>query len=111
MIRRMSVLAILLLLIVYPAHPQNETPPAPQVGAQPLSLNEAIRTALQKHPALREAEAAVAAAGAKVQQAPPNYFPQPSFSGIWEVGLSGAPGPPGFPAFPPSPLFPTPPSS
>ncbi len=105
MIRRMSILTVLLLLIVYLAHAQNETPPAPSVGAQPLSLDEAIRTALQKHPALREAEAAVAAAEAKVQQARANYFPQLSFSGIGKVGLSGASGALGLPGFPASPFY------
>jgi len=105
MIRRMSVLFILLLVFIYPVHAQNEAPPAPRVGAQLLSLDEAIRIALQKHPALRGAEAAVAAAEAEVQQARANYFPQLSFSGIGKVGLSGAAGALGLPGFPASPFY------
>ncbi len=105
MIRQMSVLVALLLLVIYPTHGQKETPPAPAAGAQPLSLDEAVRTALQKHPALREAEAAVTAAEAGVQQARANYFPQLSFSAIGKVGLSGAAGALGLPGFPASPFY------
>jgi outer membrane protein TolC len=72
---------------------------------QPLSLDDAIRIALQGHPALREAEDAVAAAEAEVKQARANYFPQLSFSGIGKIGLSGATSALGLPGFPASPFW------
>jgi outer membrane protein TolC len=72
---------------------------------QPLSLDDAIRIALQGHPALREAEDAVAAAEAEVKQARANYYPQLSFSGIAKAGLSGATGALGLPGFPASPFY------
>ncbi|MGH7744238.1 MAG: TolC family protein [Candidatus Dormibacteria bacterium] len=72
---------------------------------QPLSLNDAIRIALQGHPALRETEDAVAAAEAEVKQARANYYPQLSLSGIAKVGLSGATSALGLPGFPASPFW------
>jgi outer membrane protein TolC len=73
--------------------------------AQPLSLGEAVRIALQQHPALKEAEAAVDAAEAEVRVARSSYFPQLSFSGIGKVGLSGATNALGLTGFPASPFF------
>ncbi len=64
-----------------------------------------MRTALEKHPALKQAEAAVEAAEAEVKQARASYFPQLSFSAIGKVGLSGATGALGLPGFPASPFF------
>jgi multidrug efflux system outer membrane protein len=72
---------------------------------EPLSLDDAIRIALQGHPALREAEDAVSAAEAEVRQARANYYPQLSLSGIAKVGLSGATGALGLPGFPASPFY------
>lgn len=74
-------------------------------GVQPLSLDDAIRIALQGHPSLREADDAVAAAEAEVKQARANYYPQLSFSGIAKVGLSGATSALGLPGFPASPFW------
>jgi len=74
-------------------------------AAPPLSLNEAVRIALQQHPALREAEAAVDAAEAEVRVARSAYFPQLSFSGIGKVGLSGATNALALPGFPASPFW------
>jgi outer membrane protein len=105
MFRQMSTLAILLLMLICRVHAQNEIPATTPSNAQQLSLDEAIRTALQKHPALRESEAAVEAAEAEVKQARANYFPQLSFSGIGKVGLSGATGALGLPGFPASPFY------
>src|SRR5258708_15436754 len=85
---------------------QNASPPNAQSSSpQPLSLDKAVRTALQQHPALKEAEAAVAAAEAEVREARSLYFPQLSFSGIAKVGLSGATNALGLPGFPASPFF------
>jgi outer membrane protein TolC len=80
------------------------TPQAKTTVVQRLSLDDAIRITLQGHPALREAEDAVAAAEAEVKQARANYFPQLSFSGIAKAGLSGATGALGLPGFPASPF-------
>src|SRR5215470_12457714 len=68
---------------------QSGSLPSKLNGVQPLSLDDAIQTALRGHPALREAEDAVAAAEAEVKQARALYFPQISFTGIGKVGLSG----------------------
>jgi outer membrane protein len=73
--------------------------------AQPLSLDEAVRIALQQHPVLKEADAAVDAAEAEVRQARASYFPQLNLSGIGKVGLSGATGALGLAGFPASPFF------
>ncbi len=84
---------------------QSSSPSSKPAGVQPLSLDDAIRIALRGHPALREAEDAVAAAEAEVKQARANYFPQLSFSGIGKVGLSGATSALGLPGFPASPFW------
>ena len=106
-----SVLVVLLLAAddlqgqETPPPAQSSLPSSKSAGAQPLSLDDAIRTALQGHPALREAEDAVAAAEAEVKQARANYFPQLSFSGIGKVGLSGATNALGLSGFPASPFW------
>jgi outer membrane protein TolC len=74
---------------------------APEV----LTVDDAVRIALRQHPAIREAEAAVAAAEAAVRQARAAYFPQLSFSAIIKAGLSGATGALGLPGFPASPAY------
>ncbi len=106
---------LLLTLVLVPAtalrgqdvQPQanGSQPQAQPAFVQPLSLDDAIRIALQGHPALREAEDAVAAAEAEVKQARANYYPQLSFSGIAKAGLSGATGALGLPGFPASPFY------
>jgi outer membrane protein TolC len=78
---------------------------AAQSVTQPLTLDEAVHTALQRHPALKEAEAAVSAAEAQVREARSYYFPQLSFSAIGKVGLSGATNALGLPGFPASPFY------
>ncbi len=77
--------------------------PGPQ--AQPLSVDEAVAVALRQHPAIREVEAAVAAAEAQVREARAAYFPQLSVSAIIKAGLTGATGALGLPGFPASPAF------
>lgn len=97
---------ILILCWTYPGLAEDVPPNSPQPNtAQPLSLDEAVHVALQQHPALKEAEAAVDAAEADVREARAAYFPQLSFSGIGKVGLSGATGALGLPGFPASPFF------
>ncbi len=88
-----------------PPPSQTSSPSSKPAAAQPLSLEDAIRIALQGHPALREAEDAVAAAEAEVKQARALYFPQLSFTGIGKVGLSGATSALGLPGFPASPFW------
>lgn len=84
-----------------PATAQTDTASRPEK----LSLDQAERLALENHPALREAEAAVEAAEAQIKQARANYYPQLSFSGIGKIGLSGATGALGLAGFPGSPFF------
>src|SRR5260370_8404349 len=106
---------LLLALVLIPAtalrgqdtQPQENSsqPRAKPTVVEPLSLDDAIGIALQGHPALREAEDAVAAAEAEVKQARANYYPQLSFSGIAKAGLSGATGALGLPGFPASPFY------
>jgi outer membrane protein TolC len=110
-----SSFLLLLALVLIPMRPlrgqdalprENGTgPQAKPTVVQPLSLDDAIRIALQGHPALREAEDAVAAAEAEVKQARANYYPQLSLSGIGKVGLSGATSALGLPGFPASPFW------
>lgn len=88
-----------------PPAPQSSSPSSKSAAASPLSLDDAVRIALKGHPALREAEDAVAAAEAEVKQARANYYPQLSFSGIGKVGLSGATSALGLPGFPASPFW------
>ncbi len=106
MAHKLLLILILALCPVRRGLAQNAAPPAPQsVAAQPLSLDDAVRTALKQHPSLRETEAAVTAADAEVKQARALYFPQLSFSSIGKIGLSGATGGLGLPGFPASPFF------
>src|SRR5258708_24818546 len=106
MVRKYVFLPILILFWMHTALAQGAPQSASQSAvAQPLPLDEAVRTALRQHPALREAEAAVAAAEAEVREARSYYFPQLSFSGIGKVGLSCATSAFGLPGFPASPFF------
>lgn len=106
MVHKVSPVLILVLALAHPGLAQNTPATAQKSGtAQPLSLNEAVHTALKQHPALRKAEAAVEAAEAEVKQARSLYFPQLSFSGIVKAGLSGTTGALGLPGFPASPFF------
>jgi outer membrane protein len=83
----------------------NPGSPANPLALQPLSLEDAIRTALRGHPALREAEDAVTAAEEEVKQARANYYPQVNFSGVAKVGLSGTTNALGLSGFPASPFY------
>lgn len=47
---------------------------------EPLSLPEAVRIALEKHPALAASEARIRAAGARVEQARAGYLPKVNYS-------------------------------
>ena len=101
---RISVKILLWLVIgsgLSPVLAQTGAPARPER----LSLDQAVELALENHPALREAEAAVEAAEAQLKQARANYYPQLSFSGIGKIGLSGAAGALGLPGFPGSPFF------
>lgn len=105
MVRNTGLVLILAAFWVAAAHGQE---PAVQTGRATvplLSLDDATRTALERNPTLRRAEAAVALAEAEVKQVRANYFPQLSFSGIGKVGLSGASGGLGLPGFPASPFY------
>jgi len=95
--------ARLLIAAVSPA--QTANPLAAPAAAVQLTLEHAVSTALQRHPALRQANAAVDAAEAQLKQARASYFPQLTLTGIGKVGLSGATGALGLPGFPGSPFF------
>lgn len=99
--------ALVVLGLVLPAstRAQSAAGALPAPVPQRLTLDEAVQTALEKHPALRQAEAAVAKAEAQVAEVRANYFPQLSLSGIAKTGLSGATGVLGLPGFPGSPFF------
>lgn len=103
--RRIAFLLILAFGSVCAGRAQETGSSVQSAAAERLSLDQAIRNALEKHPALKQAEAAVDAAEAEVKQARASYFPQLSFSGIGKVGLSGASGALGLPGFPASPFF------
>lgn len=100
---RRSLMTLMWLIVALGLHAaaQTGTPGRPEK----LSLDEAVRQALENHPALREAEAAIEAAEAQVKQVRANYFPQLSFSGIGKIGLSGATGALALAGFPGSPFF------
>jgi outer membrane protein len=110
---RVSLMLLVLVLVApsflrarqAPLAAQNSSLPSKPTAAQPLSLDDAIRVALHRHPSMREAEDAVTAAEAEVKQARSNYYPQLSFSGIGKVGLSGATSALGLPGFPASPFW------
>ncbi len=104
MMRHAAVLLILVFALPHRGLAQTGASSPPST-VQPLSLDDAIRIALAKHPAIKEAEAAVLAAEARVKEARASYYPQLSFSGIGKVGLSGATGALGLPGFPASPFF------
>jgi outer membrane protein len=81
-------------------------PPPQQPESLPLlTIEDATRIALQKHPSIQKADAVIEAAEAQVRQVRASYFPQLSLSAIGKVGLSGATGALGLPGFPGSPFF------
>ncbi|MBT0666484.1 TolC family protein [Geobacter pelophilus] len=57
-------------------------------AAETLSLDEALTTALKKHPQIVEARENVHSAEAKAGQAFANYYPQISIAGDWNKGDS-----------------------
>jgi len=61
--------------------PGNSEPQGPR-----LTLEEAVRTALEKHPTLQSAEFAVQSAEARVKQAQSPYYPQVAGAGIQTNG-------------------------
>ena len=78
MMRHAAVL--LLLVLALPHRGLAQTGASSQLSAvQPLSLDDAIRIALKRHPAVKQAEAAVLAAEARVKEARASYYPQLSF--------------------------------
>ncbi len=88
-------------LVVQHADGQTDAPSRPEK----LSLDQAVKLAMENHPALRETEAAVEAAEAELKQVRANYYPQLSLTGIGKLGLSGATGVLGLAGFPGSPFF------
>ncbi len=56
---------------------------SPLYAAMPLSLDEAVESALKNHPQVIEAEANLRGAEARTGQAQANYYPQINFSADW----------------------------
>lgn len=79
------------------------TPPTAPLSK--LTLDDALRTALARHPSLRRAQEQILAAEARTKQARSGYFPQVSTSGFAKQGLSGASGALGLRGLVTSPTF------
>lgn len=71
----------------------------------PLSLQQAVDTALRQNPSVVGARHTVEEAGARVRQARAGYYPQAGFNGIAKAGLSGATNALGLIGLPASPLY------
>ncbi len=71
---RIVVMGILMGLVLVEA--TWAQPPAPPTEPPKLTLQQAIQTALEKHPALQSAEFAVQGAQARAKQAESPYYPQ-----------------------------------
>ena len=67
----MKTTSVLIAIILFAAisEPVNGQPTAPGPEGPPLSLKQAIQTALEKHPSLQSAEFAVRGADARAKQA------------------------------------------
>lgn len=61
---------------------------SPVAAAEPLTLDEALATALQSHPQLTEAKELVSGSEARTGQALANYYPQISIAADWSKGRS-----------------------
>src|SRR5438093_8575893 len=74
----MKTTSVLIAIILFAAisEPVNGQPTAPGPEGPPLSLKQAIQTALEKHPSLQSAEFAVRGADARAKQAEAYYYPQ-----------------------------------
>jgi outer membrane protein TolC len=75
---KLSALFLLALLI----------PTQPLYAAPPLTLDEALTTALKNHPQIIEARENLLGAEARTGQALANYYPQISFAADWNKGRS-----------------------
>ena len=74
---RPSVIGVIVLVVMTALIEQAwAQPPASPGESQKLTLQEAIRTALEKHPVLQSAEFAVRGAEARAKQAESPYYPQ-----------------------------------
>src|SRR5207245_241234 len=74
---RPSVIGVIVLVLVMALVEQAWTQPAATSGEPPrLTLQQAIQTALDKHPALQSATFAVQGAEARAKQAESPYYPQ-----------------------------------
>jgi outer membrane protein len=56
----------------------------PVWAANPLTLGEAVRTALAKHPAVEAGSAGVKAAGMRIEQARSGYLPKVNYTESWQ---------------------------
>ncbi len=73
--------------------------------AAPLTLDEAVRTAIEHHPALEQSRQLIAAAQARIKEARSAFYPQITASGFAKQGLSGASNALGLRGLVTSPLF------
>lgn len=74
--RQRATYALIAVMVVIWGGPVWGQPAAPPAELPRLTLQEAIQTALEKHPTLQSAEFAVQAAHARAKQAEAPYFPQ-----------------------------------
>src|SRR6266851_8128947 len=71
----------------------------------PLTLQQAIETALRQSPSVTGARHSLDEADAHVREARAGYYPQFGFNGIAKAGLSGATNALGLVGLPASPLY------
>lgn len=95
-------LSACLLLVFFTTVKAQQQPASPRAK---ITLDEAIRTALARHPSLQRVREEIAAADARTKQARSGYFPHITTSAFGKQGLSGASGALGLRGLVTSPLF------
>ena len=83
--KKQSVIFISLFFLTV-ASPRSEI----RQDLEPLTLEDAVKTALTHHPRLQAAQRQIEAAEARVEEAKSTYFPQVDAGGIAKQGLSGS---------------------
>ncbi len=74
--RHRETFTLAIIMVAFLGNTAWAQPAAPKEALPILTLQEAIRTALEKHPALQSAEFAVQGAEARAKQAESPYYPQ-----------------------------------
>ena len=84
--RHRGTFTLAIIMVVFLGSTAWGQPTAPKETSPTLTLQEAIRTALEKHPALQSSEFAVRGAEARAKQAEAPYYPQVGGSAIQTNG-------------------------